>query len=553
MERTDFDAQSAATGESFAERPSVQLFPVFLDLSDKQVMIVGGGVVAKRKIDALLSSGARILVVAPELDSSLQSLRESGRITHIPARYAADQLDGVWLVIAATCDRAVNAQVFQDASAKRLFVNVVDDAPHSNFQSPARVERGPLQIAISSGGVAPMLARHVREQLEAQFDPAYASLARLFESERHHIRSALPNANLRRAFFEQVLSGNVMHSLRNHRLDLASSELHEVLSSFQSNDAEPSKRGRVILVGAGPGDPGLLSLRALRVLNLADVILTDQLVSKEVLGLARRDAEVIDVGKFGSATVCGGLLKRTEQSVIHALMLEHARLGKCVVRLKGGDAFIFGRGGEELEFLHAHGVAFEVVPGITAALACAAYSGVPLTHRDMAQSVRFVTAHCQSSLDNLDWIALAEERQTLAVYMGVARLQMFQDQLLTHGRAPTTPIAIVENGSRPTQRVLQTQLATLAQDAKTHAIQAPSLMIVGEVASLASQHHWFGELISTRKLDAQSLADKATRQAFGAGCFAEAKQVSPIRRNGRQVATETASENFVEKALELAS
>jgi uroporphyrin-III C-methyltransferase / precorrin-2 dehydrogenase / sirohydrochlorin ferrochelatase len=514
MERTDFEAQSVDTSDSHAERSSTQLFPVFLDLSDKQVLIVGGGVVAKRKIDALLSSGARIVVVAPELDASLQTLRSSGRIAHIQARYSADHLDGAWMVIAATCDRTVNAQVFQNASARRLFVNVVDDAPHSNFQSPARVERGPLQIAISSGGVAPMLARHVREQLEAQFDPAYAALARLLESERHHIRSTLPNVNRRRAFFEQVLSGNVMHSLRNHRLDLASAELHEVLSCFQANSAEPSKRGRVILVGAGPGDPGLLSLRALRVLNLADVILTDQLVSKEVLGLARRDAEVIDVGKFGSTSVCGGLLKRTEQSVIHQLMLEHARLGKCVVRLKGGDAFIFGRGGEELEFLHAHGVAFEVVPGITAALACAAYSGVPLTHREMAQSVRFVTAHCQSSLDSLDWVALAEERQTLAVYMGVARLQLFQEKLLAHGRAPSTPVAIVENGSRANQRVLQTTLATLAHDAAAHAIQAPSLMIVGEVASLAVQHHWFGELISASKLSPQVSVESKIENAL---------------------------------------
>jgi uroporphyrin-III C-methyltransferase / precorrin-2 dehydrogenase / sirohydrochlorin ferrochelatase len=509
MDRSDFELPSADAEVYDAPAPATtQLFPVFLDLARKKVLIVGGGTVAKRKIEALLRSGANIVVVAPALAAGVHDWLLQGRVAHIQARYCKEHLDGACLVIAATADRTVNAQVFEHANARNIFVNVVDDAPLSNFQSPARVERGPLQIAISSGGVAPMLARHVRELLEAQFDDAYTALARLFETERHRIRAALPNVNLRRAFFEQLLSGDVMHALRTHRLDLAKSELSAQLAQFQQKgiDASPGRSGRVILVGAGPGDPGLLSLRALRVLNLADVILTDQLVSKEVLSLARRDAEVIDVGKFGSTKTCFALAKletqtcgaapqRTEQGAIHELMLTHARAGKCVVRLKGGDAFVFGRGGEELEFLQAHGIAFEVVPGITAALACAAYSGVPLTHRDLAQSVRFVTAHCQRSLDTLNWAALAETHHTLAVYMGVARLATFQEKLLLHGRAANTPVAIVENGSRANQRVLQTSLANMAQDALRHAIQAPSLLIVGEVAALAAQLHWFGELI----------------------------------------------------------
>jgi uroporphyrin-III C-methyltransferase/precorrin-2 dehydrogenase/sirohydrochlorin ferrochelatase len=241
----------------------------------------------------------------------------------------------------------------------------------------------------------------------------------------------------------------------------------------------------VVLVGAGPGDPGLLTLRALRALNVADVILHDRLVSAEVLRLARRDATRIEVGKSANG-------HSVRQEEIHALMLEHARAGKRVVRLKGGDPFVFGRGGEELEFLHDHGIAYEVVPGITAALACAAYAGVPLTHRDHAQSVRLVTAHCRSSMDTLDWPALAQERQTLAVYMGVAGLETVQAQLLAHGRAAETPFALVENGSRADQRVVTGTLADLAAQARRHDVRSPALLILGEVASLSHRLAWFG-------------------------------------------------------------
>ena len=244
--------------------------------------------------------------------------------------------------------------------------------------------------------------------------------------------------------------------------------------------------GSVLLVGAGPGDPGLLTLRALRALNEADVILHDRLVSAEVLELTRRDAERIEVGKQAGQ-------HHTTQDGIHALLLEHARAGRRVVRLKGGDPFVFGRGGEELEFLRAHGIPYEVVPGITAAVACAAYAGVPLTHREHAQSVRFITAHCQASHDALDWAALAQERQTLAVYMGVAELGLLQQKLIAHGRSPSTPFALVENGSRPQQRVVCGTLAQLTQRAATHAVQSPALLILGEVAALATSLAWFGE------------------------------------------------------------
>jgi len=366
-------------------------------------------------------------------------------------------------------------------------VRGVDDAELSSFQMPARIERGLLQLAISSGGGAPMLARHLRETLESQLDESLGALADLLTHKRRRIRARLPDLQARRHFFERILSGPVPGLLRRGDAAAADREFAAAL------DAAPSDRniGRVALVGAGPGDPGLLTLRALRLLNEADVILHDRLVSREVLELARRDAEFIDVGKE-AVGVGETPTHHTQQERIHSLLLEHARAGKRVVRLKGGDPFVFGRGGEELEVLHAAGIAFEVVPGITAALACGAYAGIPLTHREHAQSVRFVTAHCKDSADTLDWQALAAGQQTLAVYMGVAGLDHLRAKLIAHGKPPTTPFALVENGSRPEQRVVVGTLDDLPDTARLHAVKSPALLIVGEVATLAQKLHWFG-------------------------------------------------------------
>ena len=460
------------------------LFPVFLDLRGKIVLVVGGGVVAKRKVSSLLEAGADVWVGAPELDPSLQELQAEGRIHYLAGSFEPAWLDGlsVWLIIAATDQRDVNEQVARAAAARNIWANVVDDVALTAFHMPARVERGPLQIAISSGGAAPMLARHIRETLETQFDDAFGALAQLFQSLRSQIRESFPDLTRRRAFFDACLQGDALHLLRSGDVAAAQAVILAAIDAQQTL----APVGRVALVGAGPGDAGLLTLRALRLLNLADVILSDQLVSTEVLALARRDAEVIFVGKKGGAHC-------TPQEEIHQEMLAHARDGKLVVRLKGGDPFVFGRGGEELQFLKAHGIAFEVVPGITAAIACAAYSGIPLTHRDYAQSVRFVTAHCKLSLDTLDWAALAQERQTLAVYMGVSSVAVFQDQLLQHGRAASTPFAIVENGSRKNQRVITGRLGDLAEVSTRQKVQSPSLLLLGEVTQLAQELSWFGQ------------------------------------------------------------
>lgn len=458
------------------------LFPLFADLRGRTVLVVGGGTVARRKVAALLDAGARVVVGAPALTAELAALAQDGRIRHRPGRFEPAWLDDAWLAIAATDDADTNRAVAAAGDARRLWVNVVDDAELSTCQVPARIERGPLQIAISSGGGAPMLARHLREKLEAQLDESLGALADLLASSRTRIRDRLPDLQARRRFFDRLLAGPVPGLLRRGAHLAAERALDRALRA----DAQtPASAGRVALVGAGPGDPGLLTLRALRLLNEADVILHDRLVSAEVLALARRDAELVEVGKQA-----GG--HSVAQERIHALMLEHARAGKFVVRLKGGDGFVFGRGGEELEVLHAHGIAFEVVPGITAALACGAYAGIPLTHREHAQSVRFVTAHCRDSADTLDWANLAAERQTLAVYMGVGGLDTLRGKLVAHGRAASTPFAIVENGSRPEQRVITGTLTDLPETARRFEVQSPALLILGEVAALAHTLHWFG-------------------------------------------------------------
>jgi uroporphyrin-III C-methyltransferase / precorrin-2 dehydrogenase / sirohydrochlorin ferrochelatase len=458
----------------------MKLYPLFADLSRRAVLVVGGGPVAERKVAALLGAQAQVTVNAPALTPQLQRWVAAGVVAHRRDAFRESWLDRVWLVVAATSDVELNRLIATFAGLRRIFVNVVDDAALSSFHVPAVVDRSPLTIAISSGGEAPMLARLLRERLETLLDHSLGALATLAARLRKRIRVRHPDMAARRRFYESLFAGPVATLLRQGQPEAARQAAEQALAA-----APAPSTGSVVLVGAGPGDPGLLTLRALRALNEADVILHDRLVSAGVLDLARRDAERIEVGKQAGR-------HHTTQDGIHALLLQHARAGRRVVRLKGGDPFVFGRGGEELEFLRDHGIPYEVVPGITAAVACAAYAGVPLTHRDHAQSVRFVTAHCQSSRDTLDWAALAQERQTLAVYMGVAELAGLQARLAEYGRAPSTPFALIENGSRPDQRVISGTLANLAERAAFHAVRSPALLILGEVAALATSLAWFG-------------------------------------------------------------
>jgi uroporphyrin-III C-methyltransferase/precorrin-2 dehydrogenase/sirohydrochlorin ferrochelatase len=468
----------------------VRYFPLFADLRGRRVLVVGAGEVAERKVRLLCEAGARVQLVAREIVAA--ELHEwaagapaagdaaPGSVSWLAHEFEESQLDGATLVIAATDDASLNERVAGAARVRHLLCNVVDDAERSGFIVPAIVDRSPLVIAVSTGGAAPVLARLARERIETLFDESFGTLARLLEAWRGRIKRAFPEVSARRRFYEQLVRGRVADLVRNRQPDAAGEEIARQVGSRVADS-----RGSVVLVGAGPGDPGLLTINALRALQSADVILHDRLVSHEVLALARRDATRIPVGKAARA-------HSVPQERIHQLMLEHALAGRRVVRLKGGDPFVFGRGGEELEVLAQHGVPFEVVPGITAALACGAYAGVPLTHRDHAQSVRFVTAHCGDSADTLDWASLARPRQTLALYMGVAALGRIREQLLHHGRAPSTPVAIVEHGSRPGQRVTLATLGELEDVALRGDIQSPALLIVGEVAALSARLHWFG-------------------------------------------------------------
>jgi uroporphyrin-III C-methyltransferase/precorrin-2 dehydrogenase/sirohydrochlorin ferrochelatase len=436
-------------------------FPVFLDLQDAPVLVVGDGEIAERKRTLLRQAGAAVKVVAPD-------------------RFKPADVRGMRLVFAATGDGPVNAAVAAAARETNVPVNVVDDATLSTFIMPAIVDRAPLLVAISTGGAAPVLATRLRARIEMLLDESWGRLALFADRWRRRIRAAMPDLGMRRRFYDWLLDGPVAAAVRAGR----ETEADRLLEARLAGKAE-SSAGKVMLVGAGPGDPGLLTLRALRALQQADVILTDRLVSADILGLARREAQVIDVGKQP-----GGHGAR--QGRINRLLVVHARRGRAVVRLKGGDPFIFGRGGEELEYLRRHGVAYEVVPGITAAVACAAYAGIPLTHRDHAHGLQFVTAHCRELLDRVDWRGLARPGQTLAFYMGVSGLDVVRDRLIEAGLSPATPTALVENGSRPEQRVVVTELAALAEVAHRHAIVTPTLLFIGEVAGLALPLAWFG-------------------------------------------------------------
>ncbi|WP_322998872.1 siroheme synthase CysG [Castellaniella sp.] len=466
----------------------MQLFPLFTDLRGRTALVIGAGLVADRKIHLLLSAGARVVVGAHAAHPQVQARAQAGEVELCLAPFDPAWLDEAWLVIAATNDRALNRRIADAAAARRLFCNVVDDAELSSAQVPAIVDRAPITIAISSSGSAPVIARRLRERIESLFDPALGALASLAQRKRAAIRQARPDLRTRRDFYDWLLDGPVLSALRRSRADEAEAALDQALSQ---NTQAPA--GKVLLVGAGPGDPGLLTLRGLRALNEADVILADRLVSPEVLALARRDAQVIDVGK-----TLGGP-HETTQARIHALMVSHARQGRCVVRLKGGDPMVFGRGGEELQHLKRHGIAYEVVPGITAALACGAYAGIPLTHRDHAQSLTLATAHRRAGAGGGTVDDRPGNGQTRVYYMGVNRLPTLREQLLADGLTPTTPCAIVENGSRVNQRVLHGTLASMEALAHAHAIQSPALVLVGAVTALGMELGWFGQSLHAQK------------------------------------------------------
>ncbi|WP_442514008.1 siroheme synthase CysG [Pseudomonas promysalinigenes] len=457
----------------------MEYLPLFHKLQGGRVLVVGGGEIALRKARLLADAGAVLRVVAPDVDGQLAALAREGGGEVLVRGYLAADLVGCRLVIAATDDAALNAQVSADAQAVSLPVNVVDAPALCTVIFPAIVDRSPLVIAVSSGGDAPVLARLIRAKLEAWIPAAYGELAGLAARFRHKVKTLYPDVNQRRGFWETVFQGPIAE----RQLAGQGAEAERLLQAMVEG-APVQEGGEVYLVGAGPGDPDLLTFRALRLMQQADVVLYDRLVAPAIIDMCRRDAERIYVGK-----------RRADHSVpqeqINRLLVDLAQQGKRVLRLKGGDPFIFGRGGEEIEELAEHGIPFQVVPGITAASGCSAYGGIPLTHRDHAQSVRFVTGHLKDGTSNLPWNDLVAPAQTLVFYMGLVGLPTICAELIRHGRAASTPAALVQQGTTRNQRVFTGTLADLPQLVAQHEVHAPTLVIVGEVVQLREKLAWF--------------------------------------------------------------
>lgn len=453
--------------------------PLFHKLQGGRVLVVGGGEIALRKARLLADAGAALRVVAPEVDGQLAALAREGGGEVLVRGYQASDLEGCRLVIAATDDSALNAQVSAEAQARSLPVNVVDAPALCTVIFPAIVDRSPLVVAVSSGGDAPVLARLIRAKLEAWIPSAYGELAGLAARFRHKVKALYPDVNQRRGFWESVFQGPVAE----RQLAGQGAEAERLLQAMVDG-APVQQGGEVYLVGAGPGDPDLLTFRALRLMQQADVVLYDRLVAPAIIEMCRRDAERIYVGK-----------RRADHAVpqdkINRLLVDLARQGKRVLRLKGGDPFIFGRGGEEIEELADEGIPFQVVPGITAASGCSAYGGIPLTHRDYAQSVRFVTGHLKDGTSNLPWDDLVAPSQTLVFYMGLVGLPTICAELIRHGRAASTPAALVQQGTTRNQRVFTGTLADLPELVARHEVHAPTLVIVGEVVQLREKLAWF--------------------------------------------------------------
>jgi len=458
----------------------VTYFPVFFDLAKQQVLIVGAGEVALRKVALLERSGAAITVVAPQIHPELLARAAAGAISLKVREFVPQDLDGMRLVIVATSRRAINRWIAKLSDSRGIPVNVVDDREASRFIVPAIIDRDPVLVAVSTGGTSPVLARRLRERLETLVPTKIGEFARWLQTLRRPARRRLRDTDARRKFFEQLIDGPAAARFVAGDRQGAGRVAHQLLAA---TSGAPSAPGEVTLVGAGPGDPELLTLKALRALQDADLILHDRLVPQSILDLARRDAARISVGKAAGSV-------GSTQAQINSLLIEHAQQGKRVVRLKGGDPFIFGRGGEELEALAQAGINFSVVPGVTAAAGCAAYAGIPLTHRNHAHSVTFVAAHTGDGREP-DWRALATPGMTAVFYMGLARVQRIAEKLMEHGAAPSLPAAIVAQGTLQNQRVIAATLATIGDASSRANLESPALLIVGEVVSLHASLAWF--------------------------------------------------------------
>ena len=455
-------------------------FPLFTRLTDKRCVIVGGGPVAARKLDWFRRADASLVLVSPELCPALQEKLPADDIDYRCKPYSREDIDDAVLVVAATDDIALNREVAEHCRQAGIFVSVVNSPEDGDFIFPSLIDRSPVQIAFSTGGRSPVLSRLLRTRLEMMIPQVYGRLATLVHDYRDRVKKRIKSPEIKRRFWEDALQGRVAEMVFAGREKDAREALEQSLSVAESASPE----GEVYLVGAGPGDPDLLTFRAIRLMQQCDVVVYDRLVSQPIMDRVRKDAEKIYVGK-----------QRANHSVpqegINALLVRLAKEGKRVLRLKGGDPFIFGRGGEEIETLIDEGIIFQVVPGITAASGCATYAGIPLTHRDHSQACIFVTGHLKDGTVNLNWDMLSHTQQTVVFYMGLHGVGIICEQLIAHGRSAKTPAALIQQGTTPNHRAIIGDLSSLPQLVAENDVVAPTLIVVGEVVGLNEKLRWF--------------------------------------------------------------
>ncbi len=459
----------------------MSLLPLFIDIKNKPCLVIGGGTIAYRKVKMLTKADAKLTIVATSICTPLKEHCEQHAITTHLREFTNTDIDQQTLIIAATDDKTLNKHISELAKQQNILVNVADDYKQGDVVLPSVIDRDPIQIAVTTGGASPVLARLLRRNLERCTPSAYGALAALVEKYRHITTQEISNDDSRRRFWEEVLQGPIAEMVLAGKLGDAETALKNKLhkKDFINNEV-----GEVYLVGAGPGDPDLLTFRALRLMQQADTVVYDRLVSEQIMDLVRKDAEKIYAGKQRANHAI-------QQESINQLLVRLAQQGKRVLRLKGGDPFIFGRGGEEIQTLMEEGVHFQVVPGITAAAGCASYSGIPLTHRDHAQACIFVTGHLRDGTVNLNWDMLAHANQTIVFYMGLHGLSIICQQLIKHGLSSETPAALISKGTTPEQRVLIGDLSTLPNLVDEQHVQGPTLIIVGSVVSLHTKLHWY--------------------------------------------------------------
>ena len=456
--------------------------PIFLDMRDRAAAVIGAGVVAARRAELLIRAGARVTVFAPTLSDEFLELAGKPNLRHAPRDPAPEDLAGASLCFIATEDEGLIERTRAAAKSAGALVNVADRPKLSDFIMPSIVDRSPLVIAVSTGGASPILGRMLKARLESLIPAAYGRLAGLMSGYRDRLATAIPTQTMRRRFWETVLEGPIAEAALAGNEDAARTHLAREIERWASESASPA--GEVYLVGSGPGDPDLVTFRAFRLMQKADVVLYDRLTDDRIMTLVRREAERIYVGKRPDN-------HELPQEEISALLVRLAKEGKRVLRLKGGDPFVFGRGGEEIETLAEHGIPFQVCPGVTAAIGASSYAGIPLTHRDHAQACVFVTGHGKEGQVDLDWAALIQPRQTVAIYMGLRNLEPLMRAVVAHGASPDLPAAIVDNATRPNQRVVVGTLGTLAEKARAACLRGPSIVIIGTVVTLRDKLDWY--------------------------------------------------------------